>query len=234
VNYRETDPMSISAPVSPPPLRDGDRLTSDEFMRRWEAMPDLKHAELIDGIVYMSSPLSREHGVPHFDLAGWLSGYAANTPGCGGDIECTWLMGERDVPQPDLSLWISPQSGGQSRVAGDYAAGAPELIVEVAAFSRTRDLGVKLRLYQWMGVREYLVAVVTESKFIWHEQTANGFQELSADPDGILRSRYFPGLWLDPAAFWSRDRALVHAVLQQGLATPEHPAFVARLAAHRK
>jgi hypothetical protein len=45
--------MSTVAPLSPPPLRDGDRLTSDEFMRRWEAMP-----ELIDGIVYMASPVT--------------------------------------------------------------------------------------------------------------------------------------------------------------------------------
>ena len=45
--------MSRSAPVLLPPLREGDRLTREEFLRRWEAMPDLKWAELIDGIVYM-------------------------------------------------------------------------------------------------------------------------------------------------------------------------------------
>jgi len=230
--YRETNPMSISAPVSPPPLRGGDRLTSDEFMRRWEAMPDLKHAELIDGIVYMPSPLSNKHSDFHLALAGWISYYAANTPGCHGGLEVTWIMGERDVPQPDLTLRVLPAYGGQSRDEGEYSGGAPELIVEVALSSRARDLGAKLRLYERMGVREYLVAVVSQAKFIWHERTASGFQALDQDTDGILRSRCFPGLWLDAAALSRRDQAGVLAVLQQGLASPEHAAFVARLAGH--
>jgi Uma2 family endonuclease len=228
--YRETNPMSLAAPVSPPPLRDGDRLRSDEFMRRWEAMPDLKHAELIDGVVYMPSPLSRKHSILHFPLATWLGVYEANTPGCQGGIEATWIMGERDVPQPDLALRILPEFGGQSRDEGEYTAGAPELIVEVALSSRARDLGVKLRLYERMGVREYLVAVVSQAKFIWHEWTAGGFQAIEQDTDGILRSRCFPGLWLDTAALWRHDQVRVLAVLQQGLASPEHATFVARLA----
>ena len=222
--------MSLAAPVSPPPLRDGDRLTSDEFMRRWKAMPDLKHAELIDGIVYMPSPVSNKHSDFHFPLAGWLSVYVANTPGCWGGLEATWIMGERDVPQPDLTLRILPESGGQSRDEGEYSGGAPELIVEVALSSRARDLGVKLRLYERMGVREYLVAVVGQAGFIWHERTAKGFQALAPAADGIFRSRCFPGLWLDGTALARRDQARVLAVLQQGLASPEHATFVARLA----
>ena len=222
--------MSLAAPVSPPPLRDGDRLTSDEFMRRWEAMPDLKHAELIDGIVYMPSPVSNKHSDFHFPLAGWLAFYKFNTPGCGGGIEATWIMGDRNVPSPDLALRILPEHGGQSRNQGEYSAGAPELIVEVAVSSRARDLGSKLRLYERMGVREYLVAVISQAKFIWHEWTASGFRTLEPDADGILRSRCFPGLWLDAAALWRHDNARLLAVLQQGLDSPEHTAFVVRLA----
>jgi len=226
--------MPISAPASPPPLRDGHHLTSDEFMRRWEAMPDLKHAELIDGVVYMPSPLSNKHSDFHFPLAGWLGFYAAHTPGCHGGLEVTWIMGERDVPQPDLTLRILPEYGGQSRNEGEYSGGAPELIVEVALSSRARDLGVKLRLYERMGVREYLVAVVSQAKFIWHEWTTGGYQAIEPDTDCILRSRCFPGLWLEAAALQRHDQAHVLAVLQQGLASPEHAAFVARLAGQRR
>jgi Uma2 family endonuclease len=226
--------MSMSAPVSPPPLRDGDRLTSDEFMRRWEAMPELEHAELIDGIVYMPSPVSSNHGVFQLLLAGWLNNFLASTPGCEGDVEATWLMGQRDVPQPDLALWILPESGGQSRVVGKYSSGAPELIVEVALSSSARDLSVKLRSYERMCVREYLVAVISQAKFIWHEWTAGGFQTIEPDTDGILRSRCFPGLWLDTGALWRRDRKHVLAVLQQGLASPEHAAFVGCLAGQHR
>jgi hypothetical protein len=226
--------MSLSAPVSPPPLRDGDRLTCDEFMRRWEAMPDLKHAELIDGIVYMSSPLSRKHSDFHSPLAGWLSVYAAYTPGCRSGLEGTWIMGPRDVPQPDLTLRILQDFGGQSHDEGEYSGGAPEFIAEVALTSRTRDLGAKLRLYERMGVCEYLVAVVSQSKLIWHERTSSAFQTIDPDADGILRSRRFPGLWLDTAALKSFDQRRVLTVLQQGLATAEHAAFVARLAAPKQ
>jgi Uma2 family endonuclease len=225
--------MSLAAPVSPPPLRDGDRLASDEFMRRWEAMPDLKHAELIDGIVYMPSPVSNKHSDFHAPLAMWLGVYAAYTPGCRSGIEGTWIMGGRDVPSPDLALRILPEYGGQSRVEGEYSAGAPELVIEVAVSSRARDLGVKLRLYERTGVREYLVAVVSQAKLIWHERTAGGFQALEPDADGILRSRCFPGLWLDAAALWRHDQVRVLAVLQQGLTSPEHAAFVARLAGQK-
>ena len=221
--------MPMTAPVLTPPLRDGDRLTSDEFMRRWESMPDLKHAELIDGIVYMPSPVSRKHGDFHGPQATWLGYYAVNTPGCWSGLEGTWLMGERNVPQPDITLRILPEHGGHSRNEGEYSAGAPELVLEVAVSSRARDLGVKKNLYERMGVREYLIAVAGKEQFLWKELAPGRYQPFLPGPDGIFRSRFFPGLWLDPAALWSRDLARMFAVLQQGLATPEHTACVTRL-----
>ena len=222
--------MSIAAHKMPPPLRDGDHLTSDEFLRRWEAMAELKHAELIDGIVYMPSPVSLPHDRFHSTLHHFLATYQDGTPGCEAGLEGTWLMEDRNVPSPDATLRILPHRGGQSRVAGNYAAGAPELVLEVAVSSRSRDLGVKLNLYERMGVREYLIAVVSESKFIWNELREGSYRRLEPDNDGIFRSQCFPGLWLDTAALWTLDRTRLFDVLRQGLATPEHAAFVARLA----
>ena len=226
--------MPLKAPVSPPPLRAGDRMTSDEFLRRWDAMPDLKHAELIDGIVYMPSPLSLPHSDYHFPLTTWLGIYKAKTPGCQGGLENTWLMGKRNVPQPDIALRILPEYGGQSRNEGDYPAGAPELVVEVALSSAAYDLGAKFRLYERMGAREYLVALVKEGKFIWYEWVEGSFRVFEPDADGVFRSRFFPGLWLDAEAFWRQDDNQVYAVLEQGLATPEHASFVASLAGKKK
>lgn len=219
----------MAAHASPPLLRDGDHLTSEEFLRRWEAMPDLKHAELIDGIVYLPSPVSRKHSRLHFPLSGWLAQYATATPGCEGGIEATWLMGNKNVPQPDLALLIDPGCGGQAAVKGEYFAGAPELIVEIAVSSRARDLGEKLTLYERMGVREYVVAVAAESKLVWNELTATGFQPIAPDRDGIFRSRCFPGLWLDANALWPIDLPQIAAVLQQGINTQEHTDFVTHL-----
>jgi hypothetical protein len=220
--------MSVAASVLPPPLRDGDRLTSDEFMRRWEAMPDLKFAELIDGVVCLASPVSSEHYKFHTTLTAWIAIYADSTPGCEAAMEATWLMGERNVSQPDLSLHILPQHGGQSRQQGKYVAGAPELACEVAVSSRRRDLGPKLKLYEKLGAREYLIALPPTEELIWNELVNGKYQLIPPGNDGIFRSLIFPGLWLDPAALWRRDLKGMLAILQQGLATPEYAAFAAR------
>jgi Putative restriction endonuclease len=197
-------------------------------------MPDLKYTELIDGIAYMPSPVSHRHGEFHFPLTPWLGCCAATTPGCRGGTDCTWLMGDRDVSQPDLALRILPEYGGQSRVEGIYAAGAQELILEVAASSRARDVGPKLKMYERMGVREYLVAVAAKEQIQWHELTEGGYRSVDPGADGIVRSRFFPGLWLDPAALWRIDLTRLFAILQEGIATAEHASFVAPLAAAKQ
>jgi Uma2 family endonuclease len=226
--------MPLVAPVLPPPLLEGDSLTSDEFMYRWEAMPDVKHAELIDGIVYMPSPVGFDHGKFESLLNILLGFYATGTPGCFPSLEATWLMTGRDVPQPDMTLRILPEYGGQSAVEGAYHSGAPELIVEVAVSSYSRDFGAKKRLYERVGVREYIIAVPRKQKLVGVALTASGYQPLEADADGIFRSAYFPGLWLDTVALWDTDLPRIHSAVQRGLATPEHAEFAARLAARKR
>ena len=221
--------MPLAAPVLPPPLLEGDSLTSDEFMYRWEAMPDVKHAELIDGIVYMPSPVGFDHGKFESLLNILLGFYATGTPGCFPSLEATWLMTGRDVPQPDMTLRILPEYGGQSAVEGAYHSGAPELVVEVAVSRYSRDFGAKKRLYEQMGVREYGIVLPGEEKLFWFGRSAAGFQPLEPGADGILRSACFPGLWLNVAALWKLDLRGIHEVLQQGLATPEHAEFATGL-----
>jgi Uma2 family endonuclease len=223
--------MPLAAPVSTPPLLEGDSLTSDEFLRRWEEMPDVRRAELIDGIVYMPSPVSLDHDNYQVFLSNWLGFYALATPGCFPGLDGTWRMGEPQVPQPDATLRILPEYGGQSGVAGKFHAGAPELLIEVAVSSYSRDFGVKKRLYERMGVREYLIAVPREQAFTSFTLDASKtFHPLELDAHGIFRSGCFPGLWLDTNALWSLNLQAMNQVLQQGLATPEHAAFASELA----
>lgn len=222
--------MPLAATISSPRLLEGDSMTSDEFIRRWEEMPDLKWAELIDGIVYMPSPVSVRHADYESALHLWLGNYALATPGCRFSIDATWMMGERQVPQPDITLRILPEQGGQSGVQGRYHSGAPELIVEVTVSSYSRDFGTKKRLYERIGVHEYLIALPGEEKLLWFVPTPDGFQPLEPGADGIFRSVRFPGLWLDGGALRRLDLQGVDAVLRQGLATPEHTGFTAQLA----
>ncbi len=55
------------------------------------------------------------------------------------------------------------------------------------------------------------------------------YESLLPDDNGVLRSEVFPGLWLPVDALWAGDLALMLAVLQQGLASPEHAAYLASL-----
>jgi Uma2 family endonuclease len=217
-----------------PELVAGDFLSRDEFLRRWEAMPQVKRAELIRGVVYMPSPLSREHGTTDQDVTTWVGVYKAATPGCEGMTNATWLMGEEESPQPDTSLRILPEYGGQSRTEGRYAAGAPEFLAEVCVSSTAYDLHQKLEVYQEAGVREYLAVLMREREVRWHRLAGGRFEVVPAPAGGVYRSAVFPGLWLDAPALLRGDLARVLAVLNEGLGSPEHRQFVEELARRRR
>ena len=231
-NLPGTVAMPAAASILPPPLHEGERLTRDEFMRRWEAMPDLKHAELLDGIAHLPSPAGFRHNLVEPRIVSWLVQYADATPGCEVGSDGTWLMSPDAVPQPDASLRIA--AGGSSRVENNYLVGAPELAVEVAWSSSARDLGIKSDLYRRHGVREYLVVLAQENDVLWREVVKGRYRKIAPDADGILHSSVFPGLGLDTAALWSEDWPRLRASLDAGLATPGHAAFARRLRAARK
>jgi Uma2 family endonuclease len=218
-------------PASVPPLEAGDHLDQKTFHERYEAMPEDYRAELIGGIVFMPSPLKRPHGCMHGRVMHWLVSYRDATPGTQAFDNATTILDPQAEPQPDASLLIAAPGKGQTREEEEYIVGAPELIAEVASSSVAIDLHRKRADYQRAGVKEYLVVVVREARVVWFIARNGVFEELPPGPDGIFRSEVFPGLWLDPAALLRDDGPGVLAALQQGLATPEHAAFVARLAA---
>ena len=214
-----------------PPLEGGDRLTRAEFHRRYEASSHVKKAELINGVVYMPSPVSYEHhGRPHAHVVTWLGVYEAATPGVEiGDNTTVLLVGDNEL-QPDAFLRIAPAHGGQSRsAAGGYVEGAPELIAEVAASSASYDLHDKLDAYRRGGVREYVVWRVFDGEIDWFVLRESGqFERLTPRGDGLYQSECFPGLWLDAGALLRGDLARVLEVLRRGLATPGHAEFLSR------
>ncbi|MEN1680620.1 MAG: Uma2 family endonuclease [Planctomycetota bacterium] len=218
-----------------PALCAGDRLTRVEFERRYEAMPDCKKAELLDGVVYMPSPVSFEnHGEPHADLTGWLVAYRAVTPGVQVADNSTVRLDLDNEPQPDTLVRVLPECGGVTTNYGKYIAGGPELVCEVAASSVSYDLHQKKSVYRRHGVQEYLVWRVEESGIDWFVLNEGNYEPLPVGEDGVLRSRIFPGLWLDPAALLAGDLAKVLAVGAAGVATGEHADFVKRLQSARQ
>ncbi len=214
-----------------PPLENGDRLSRVEFERRYHAMPHLKKAELIEGIVYTSPRVRhRQHGEPHGYLIGWLVVYMASTPGVEVGDNSTVRLDLDNEPQPDGSLLIDPECGGQTRMSDDgYIEGAPELVLEVAASSASYDLHAKRRVYRRNGVKEYVVWRVLDEAIDWFVLRDGQYERLTPGDDGLLRSEVFAGLWLDAAALVRHDLATVLATVQQGVSSPEHAAFVAAL-----
>ncbi|MBW4524408.1 MAG: Uma2 family endonuclease [Phormidium tanganyikae FI6-MK23] len=222
---------SSKTQLSVPPLENGDRLSRREFERRYAAAPHVKKAELIEGVVYVAAALRfRSHGQPHGNLIIWLGGYKIATSGVELADNTTVRLDRDNDPQPDVALFIEPEYGGQVRISSDdYIEGAPELIAEVAASSAAYNLGDKKKAYRRNGVREYIVWQMFENKLDWFVLQDDEYVTLLPDETGIIRSRVFPGLWLSIEALLNGDMLQVMAILQQGLNSPEHQAFIQEL-----
>jgi Uma2 family endonuclease len=200
------------------------------FHERYEARPELP-AELIGGIVYMTSPQKVRHGYHHRHLAGLTNEYVEATPGVEGCVGSTAILGPDAEPQPDTYLYILPACGGQSAVdLNGYLTGAPAWVGEISDSTESIDLHRKKRDYEKAGVREYMVAAGRTAELFWFIRRRGKFKPLLPGSDRIIRSEVFPGFWLHREAFLNRDGKRLMAVLRQGLTSPQHAAFVEKLA----
>jgi Uma2 family endonuclease len=223
-----------SIPITPtqlpnglPGLEPGDHLDQPTFHERYKAMPEHIRAELIGGVVYMPSPVKAAHGEVHGDLVTWLKLYKSATPGTRAFDNATQILGEDSEPQPDAAMIII---GGATREDEEgFLVGAPELAAEVALSSESYDLHSKKADYERYGIGEYLVAVLRLGRVVWFVREGKEFVEMPPDADGFYRSRIFKGLWLDPAALLGGNTRRMQEVLNQGLASAEHTAFVTSL-----
>jgi Uma2 family endonuclease len=193
-------------------------------------MPEKTKAELIEGVVYMASPVSAFHGNPHADVVGWLHVYRLATPGTDVADNTTIRLDVRNVPQPDAVLYTLATCGGPVEISDDgYIQGAPELAVEVSTTSASVDLGPKMTAYARNGIREYIVWRTHDEVLDWFVLRSGAYEPKQPDAHGVFRSEAFPGLWLDRLAMLERNLTQVNAVLQQGLQSLEHARFVAEL-----
>ena len=212
-----------------PPLIAGQMLDRATFHERYEVMPSNVRFELVGGVVYMPSPLGIEHGETERDLSYWLGHYQRFTKGVRGANGTTTLFDDFGEPQPDLQLRIREECGGQSRIEKGYVVGPPELVVEISKSTLKYDLGPKRSDYERAGVCEYLCVGLDRQEIYWFFLCNGRFEEFGVNERGIFCSKVFPGLWLDPNAFFTEDVEGLIATLDRGLATPEHAAFADQL-----
>jgi Uma2 family endonuclease len=212
------------------PLHNGDHMDQKTFHALYKQTPAGFKAELIGGIVYVASHVTARHGRLHARVVGWLGNYVWATSGLDALDNTTHILGDESEPQPDACLLIQPEYGGQTSLDEDgYIVGAPELVAEVAYSAAAIDLHSKKRDYEAAGVREYIVVLVETRSAVWFTRNDTEFVELEPSGDGVLQSRIFPGLWLNPAGLFAETAQQLTATANQGLASPEHAAFVAKL-----
>ncbi|MGD0092096.1 MAG: Uma2 family endonuclease [Planctomycetota bacterium] len=181
----------------------------------------------------VSGPASQETGAQDLAstlIAEWLWTYAEGTKGCQAGDSAAWSL-LAELPQPDHFLRILPGCGGQSFIEAEFYRGAPELIVEVAPSGDECSFPQNKALYAKAGVRESLAVLLEEKEVSWEGWAGDNYAALAQSPDGIRRSLFFPGLWLDVQALLDGNAARLIQVLELGLQTAEHTEFVARLGA---
>lgn len=170
---------------------------------------------------------------PHANLLWWTNAYKVATPFVRNSADATVRLDDDNEPQPDATLFIESAYGGQAALDLDgYIEGAPEWTGEVTASSASYDLHWKMEVYRQFGVREYLVWRVLDEEFDWFILKRGRYEEMQP-VRGILKSKVFPGLWLHAKAMLDDDLPKALAVLNQGLATPEHAAFAEQLRKRR-
>jgi Uma2 family endonuclease len=203
----------VIATETPVPLESGDHLTREEFHRRYSLRPDIKKAELVEGVVYVSSPVRLDrHGWPHSLVVGWLVVYLARVPGLiMGDNATVFLDGINEI-QPDAFLWPAETGGAQLTEKG-YVEGPPPFVVEVAASSASYDLHEKKEAYRRNGVGEYVVWRVLDGAVDWFELRDGAYVPREPGEDGIIESRQFPGLRLHVPSLLAGNAAGVLAAL---------------------
>jgi Uma2 family endonuclease len=212
---------------APALLVSGDRLSQAEFHRRYEQYPDDVKFELVKGTVFMALPQRLPHSTCEVQLSTLLGLYSVATPGVQPAHNQTVILGEASEPQPDFLLRVLPEYGGSTSTDDDYIRGGPELIIEVAHSTVAIDLHDKKDDYQRHGITEYMAVCLEERRVDWFDLAGRRSRNLAAD--GILRSKTFPGLWIDTNALFRSDLKRLVRVLNQGLASAEHSRFVRRL-----
>jgi Uma2 family endonuclease len=208
-------PNHVSAETdSAPALENGESMHDAEFLRRYDQMPQVKKAELIEGVVSMGSPVSVRHARPDGLIQLWLGTYAARHPDVEVLTNVTLLLDPENVVQPDALLRRLPEHGGHSHVTETgYLAGPPELVVEIAASSASIDLRDKKRAYCRGGVCEYLVVQVADRQLDWFRLEGDVFLPQRPDAQDLLHSREFPGLRLPASALLDGNAVAILAAL---------------------
>ncbi|WP_459558498.1 Uma2 family endonuclease [Lacunimicrobium album] len=218
-----------------PILHEGDHLTFDEFIARWENMNEFerrgKHPELINGKVYMNAAAISYsgHGQPQRMILGLFEHFVAETPGVEWAAPVTAKLDDESGPEPDAELFILPEFGGNVQINNGFLTGTPDLVIEIAASSVSKDMFEKRDMYEQAGIPEYLVWRTEDRAFDYFRLEKQQYVHRTLDPEEKWFSRTFPTLVFDIHFLLAIDYRAALKTLRQSLASPAHAVFVAEL-----
>lgn len=207
--------MAMTAPVRTGPwLESGDRMDQRRFHALYARTPEQFRAELIEGVVYVASPVRYSKHDEHAALVRtWLGVYAAAKADVKVGNEASLVLDDENEVHPDAFLFHTGPGAQLNETAEGYLEGAPELVVEVAASSVSRDLHQKKDAYARNGVREYIVWRVEDGAIDWFELSEGQYRARELPGSGVVESNIFPGLVLEVRAALRLDAAAVLAAL---------------------
>ena len=201
-----------------PPLENGDQLTLQEFMRRYEAMPEsIEQSSSKESYLWARLFAHTHHGRPH----GWL-GNIVTTYGNADAIDFSDNSTVKLDPQQCATarllhvLTVGARRTRQRSMTTVTSTGLRILLPKLLPPRRASTCTPNLKAYQKNGVREYVVWRVIDEAVDWFVLENSQFQPLKADENGVYRSRAFPGLWLNVPALLRRDAEQLWATLDSG------------------
>ncbi|MFN8636319.1 MAG: Uma2 family endonuclease [Chloroflexota bacterium] len=205
----------VTCTEAPVILESGDCMTREEFHRRYLARPDIKKAELVEGVVFVGGRVRASHGEANAFIAAWLGSFAMHAPDVHVGLHATVILDERNEVQPDVLAW-RPAPGDAHLTEDGFLHGPLSLVVEVAASSVSYDLHQKKEAYRRNGVREYVVWRVLDRAIDWFRLQDGEYVLIPPDGDGVVESEQFPGLRLHVQSLLAGDMAAVIARLGSG------------------
>jgi Uma2 family endonuclease len=188
--------MTATVPLdtSPHPAK----LSAREFWLLADAgaFAEFVRTELIEGEIFVVNAQFRRHATARRKLVRCLEdSLAGHQDGLGVVDECSVVLGEASIPQPDITVTTEPDGDGPVPLA------SVRLIVEIADSTLEQDLGRKQRLYADYGVPEYWVADLAANRLVrmWMPQ-AEGYACHDELPFGRrVESATIAGLAVDTA-----------------------------------
>lgn len=160
--------MSVSTTAQPPTTR---RFTVSEYHRMAEAgiLGEDDPVELIDGQIYVMSPIGSQHAAC-VDRLARLFFTAVGTDEARVRIQNPILIDPSSEPEPDVAL-VEPKEA--------YAARHPRpdevmLLVEVSGATLAFDRKEKLPLYAQAGIPEVWIVALDEDQIHAHRQPEGG------------------------------------------------------------